>query len=53
MGENWAGFAVIRFSNPVPQQLNFGRPQNAYRGSLMVIYNNVFDVMLHLDAEWP
>jgi len=34
-------------------QPNSAPQNNPYRGPLMVIYKKDFDVMLHLEAEWP
>ena len=38
----------------MPYQPNSAPPKNLYKDPLTVIYKkNVFDVMLHLEAEWP
>jgi len=40
-------------SHTVPYQPN-SAPPNPYKGPPMVIYEkNVFDVILHLETEWP
>jgi len=50
-----AGSAVSAQLCPPPKCLQGppNRDLNAYRGPLIVIYKKVFDVMLHLEAEWP
>ena len=37
----------------MPCYPNSEPPWNAHRGPVVVVYKKVFDVMLHLEAEWP
>jgi len=49
--EKFCGKLAVVAGSAVSAQLC--PPPNAYRGPLIVIYKKVFDVMLHLEAEWP